>query len=243
MTPTDAGRDLAERLAPLLAEAGAAVEAAMSSGGTVRGTLRLNVPGAVMVDILPPLIERLLARHAEVRVEITVDDRLVDAIAAGCDAGIRYGESLAQDMIAVPIGPRRQQCALAAAPGYLAAHGRPAHPRDLLGHSCIRTRFSSGAVTPWEFGRAGEVLVVDPKPRMLIGTAAAPAAIGHATSGLGLIYTFRNWLDPHLASGALEPVLEEWWPEFDGPYLYFAGRRFLPAPLARLRRPGRRGAS
>src|SRR3546814_1112635 len=107
----------------LLSEVRLALDDAASSQQEVRGRLRLNVPGAVMVDILPPLIDRFLRVYPDVRVEVVVDDRLVDVTAADCDAGIRYDEHLAQDMIAVPIGPRVQQGALCAAPSYLRDHG------------------------------------------------------------------------------------------------------------------------
>jgi DNA-binding transcriptional LysR family regulator len=196
----------------------------------IRGLLKLNVTGAVMVDILPPLIDRFLAAHPAVRVEIVVDDRLVDVIAAGCVAGIRYGEHLAQDMIAVPIGPRLQQLALAAAPAYLSRFGHPAHPSDLLKHECIRMRFSSGALTAWEFERGNERLAIDPPARLIVGVDAAAAAIELARAGYGLICTFKNWLDPYLESGQLEPVLLEWWQSFEGPRLYFPSR-FMSAPL------------
>ncbi|WP_320199325.1 LysR family transcriptional regulator [Agrobacterium sp. rho-13.3] len=228
--PTEAGRALANRLNPLFNEARAALQDAASSQDDVRGLLRLNVPGAVMVDILPPLIELFLQRHPDVRVEFVVENRLVDATAAGCDAGIRYGEHLAQDMIAVPIGPAFQRSALAASPAYLKTHGIPAHPRDLLNHDCIRLRFSSGAVVDWEFEKDGEDLTVDPQGRLIVGVDAVASAIDFACSGNGIIYTFENWLAPHFATGALSPVLPEWWTGFDGPKLYFSNR-FVPAPL------------
>lgn len=228
--PTEAGRDLAARIGPLLAETAEALDQVRSRNGELRGRLTLNVPGAVMVDILPPLIERFLTLHPGVSVEIMVDDRMVDAVAAGCDAGIRYDEALAQDMIAVPVGPRFQQAALAAAPAYLARAGMPQHPHDILAHDCIRSRFSSGAAVPWEFTRDGETVTIDPPARLIIGTNGAAAMIGHALSGLGLCMTFRNWLQPHFASGALVPVLPDWWPVFSGPQLYFHGRR-PPPPL------------
>jgi len=228
--PTEAGRELAARMAPLLAGARAAMHDVASAGREVQGLLKLNVAGAVMVDILPPLIDRFLARHPSVRVEVVVEDRFVDAIADGADAGIRYGEHLAKDVVAVPIGPPFQQAALAAAPSYLAARGHPSHPRELLEHDCIRMRFSSGALTSWDFERAGEVVRLDPPSRLIVGTVAAPAAIDLARAGRGMVHTFRNWLDPLLVTGALVPVLQDWWPRFEGPRLYFPSR-FMPAPL------------
>ncbi len=230
VSPTEAGRSLADRLQPLYQEARAALKDAASSQLEVRGLLKLNVTGAVMVDILPPLVDRFLAEHQGVRIEFVVEDRLVDAVAAGCDAGIRYGEHLAQDMIAVAIGPRTQRTALAAAPSYLARRGRPEHPDDLLAHECIRLRFSSGAFVPWELERNGKVVTVDPQGRLIVGVDAAAAAIDFSRAGRGLIYTFENWLEPHFVSGELEPVLQDWWMSFEGPRLYFS-RRLIPAPL------------
>ena len=227
---TDVGRTLAERLSPLMRETRAALQDAMSSQDKVRGQLKLNVTGAVMVDILPPLIDRFLIRFPEVRIEIVVEDRLVDITAAGCDAGIRYGEHLAQDMIAVPIGPKFQRLALAASPGYLDAQGIPSHPSDLLAHDCIRLRFSSGALTDWELECGDQALTVDPPGRVIIGVDAAPAAIELARGGHGIICTFENWLDTALKTGDLRPVLPKWWSTFDGPRLYFSSR-LMSAPL------------
>jgi DNA-binding transcriptional LysR family regulator len=230
VVPTEVGRELAARMAPLLAGMRAVLQEAGASGQEVRGLLKLNVTGAVMVDILPPLIDRFLIQHPAVQVEIVVEDRLVDAIADGCVAGIRYGEHLAQDMIAVPIGPPFQQLALAAAPSYLSARGTPSHPSELLNHECIRMRFSSGALTAWDFERNGKLLKLDPPSRLIVGVDAAAAAIDLARAGRGFVCTFRNWLDPHLRSGELVPVMQDWWLQFEGPRLYFPSR-FMPAPL------------
>lgn len=227
---TEAGRALAERLGPVMSEARAALDDAASSQSKVRGRLKLNVPGAVMIDILPPLIDGFLAKHPEVRIEVMVDDRLVDITAAGCDAGIRYGEHLAQDMIAVPIGPRRQWSGVAAAPSYLGRRGVPTHPRDVLEHDCIRMRFASGALTGWEFEKEGETLAVDPPAHLIIATATPAASLDLAVAGHGLIYTFGNWLEPLLERGTLVPVLADWRLPFDGPRLYFSSR-FMPTPL------------
>lgn len=228
--PTEAGRTLATRIAPLMAETRAALRDAASSQSVVRGLLKINVTGAVMVDILPPIIDRFMEAHPQVRVEIMVDDRLVDIVAAGCDAGIRYGEHLAQDTIAVSIGPRYQRIAWAAAPGYLAARGIPRHPSDLLNHECIRLRFSSGALVEWLFELGQETVRVDPPGRLIVGVDGASAAIGFARDGRGIIGTFENWLTPYLESGELLPVLHDWWREFEGPQLYFSSR-FTSAPL------------
>lgn len=230
VTATQAGSALASRITPLLGETRAALQDAASSQHTVRGLLRLNVTGAVMVDILPPLIEQFLALHPDVRVEIMVDDRLVDVTAAGCDAGIRYGEHLAQDMVAIPIGPRVQRVAYAAAPSYLQRRGIPQHPSEILNHECIRLRFSSGALVDWDFRRDGETLIVDPPGRLIIGVDAAPAAIEFAKNGFGIVGTFENWLSPHLETGTLDSVLVDWWVPFEGPWIYFS-KRFMPAPL------------
>jgi DNA-binding transcriptional LysR family regulator len=230
VTPTEIGQGLAERIGPLFGEAQAALCDAISSKDHVRGLLKLNVPGAVTVDILPPIVDRFLIAHPEVRVEIVVDDRLVDITASGCDAGIRYGEHLAQDMIAVPIGPAMQSVGYAAAPGYLRERGTPQHPRDVMDHDCIRLRFSSGAVVPWEFDRDGEVVKLDPLARATIDVEAAPMSIALARAGRGIIGTFGNWLEPYLASGELVPVLQAWWPVFEGPRLYFSSR-FMAKPL------------
>lgn len=228
--PTEAGRALADRIRPLFSEARAAVQDAASSQYEVRGLLKLNVTGAVMVDILPPLIERFVQTHPKVRIEIMVEDQLVDIIAAGCDAGIRYGEHLAQDMIAVPIGPRTQRFALGVSPAYLKDRRAPIHPTDLLAHDCIRLRFSSGAFVPWELEHSGETITIAPPGRLVIGVDAAPAAIDFARHGLGVIGCFENWLLPHFESGDLTPVLSDWWTAFEGPWLYFSNR-FMSAPL------------
>lgn len=228
--PTESGQALVGRLLPLFSEARAALQDAANSQLEVRGLLKLNVTGAVMVDILPPLIDQFLALHPHVRLEIVVEERLVDITAAGCDAGIRYGEHLALDMIAVPIGLPFQRLAYAAAPAYLARRGVPTAPRDVLEHDAIRLRFASGAIVKWDFERNGEGVTIEPPARLTIGVNAVAAAIEAARGGCGIICTFENWLEPHLKSGSLQPVLVEWWPRFEGPKLYFS-KRFMPAPL------------
>lgn len=232
VAPTEAGQRLFERLAPALGEVEAALDAVNFFRDRPAGTLRLNVPANVARSILPRIIVPFLEAYPDIRLEITAEDSFVDLLAAGADAGIRYDERLEQDMIAVPIGPRIQRFAAAAAPAYLDARGRPEHPRDLLNHNCLRTRFSGGSVVPFEFEKGGEIVRVDPPGQLIVRPGAAgELLLSSAIAGLGIINSFDDLLAPYFASGALEPVLEPWWESFSGPFLYYPGRRHLPAPL------------
>ncbi len=196
------------------------------------GTLKLNVPASASRLVLPSIVPAFLKDYPDITLEVIVEDGFVDVLAAGCDAGIRYDERLEQDMIAVPIGPRTQRFATAASPDYLAARGRPEHPRDLLAHACLRGQFASGAMPTWEFERDGEVVRVDPSGPLVVRLGAAvDLAVSAAVAGVGIIHLFEDWLRPALDSGALVPVLEPWWQNFSGPFLYYPGRRHLPAPL------------
>ncbi len=232
IAPTEAGARLLERLRPALGEVEAALDIVNSFRDRPVGTLRLNVPGIAARLVLPSIVPRFLKAYPDIRLEVIAEEGFVDILAAGCDAGIRYDERLEQDMIAVPIGPRVQRFATAASPAYLEARGRPQHPRDLLTHACLRGQFASGAIPTWEFERDGEVVRVDPTGPLLVRLgAAADLAVSAATDGVGIIHLFEEWLRPHLDSGALEPVLVPWWQSFSGPFLYYPGRRHLPAPL------------
>jgi DNA-binding transcriptional LysR family regulator len=232
VAPTEAGARLLDQLEPALAEVDAALDVVNRFRDKPAGTLKLNVPVSAVRLVLPAIVPAFLAAYPEIRLEILADDSFVDVLAAGCDAGIRYGERLEQDMIAVPIGPRVQCFATAAAPGYLDRRGRPKHPRDLLAHDCLNSRFTSRAVPPWEFERNGEIVRVEPKGPLLVSAGGATdLAVDAAIAGTGIISLFEDWLRPHLDSGALEPVLKPWWQSFPGPFLYYPGRRLVPAPL------------
>ncbi len=232
VVPTEAGARLLERLGPALGEVQAALDVVNGFRDRRAGTLRLNVPMSAARLVLPAIVPRFLATYPEIRLEVMADESFVDVLAAGCDAGIRYDERLEQDMIAVPIGPRVQRFATAAARVYLDRHGRPQHPRDLLRHACLRGRFASGSMPPWEFESDGEVVRIDPGgPLVVTLGGAADLAVEAAIAGTGIVSLFEDWLRPHFASGALEPVLEPWWQSFSGPFLYYSGRRLVPAPL------------
>lgn len=229
---TEAGARLFERLGPALTEVTEALDVVNSYRDRPAGTLRLNVPVSAARLVLPRIVPPFLAAYPDIRLEVIAEENFVDVLAAGCDAGIRYDERLEQDMIAVPIGPRTQRSATAASPAYLERHGRPEHPSELLAHACLRGRFPSGLMMAWEFERAGELVRVDPTGPLLvqIGTAT-DLAVDAAIAGTGIVYLFEDWLRPHFESGALEPVLASWWPRFSGPFLYYPGRRLIPAPL------------
>ena len=233
VVPTEAGTRLIERLAPALGEVEAALDVVNLFRDRPAGTLKLNVPVSAARLVLPAILPGFLAAYPDIQVEIVAEDGFVDMVATGCDAGIRYDERLEQDMIAVPIGPRVQCFATAAAPAYLDARGRPDHPRDLLDHACLRGRFSSGALTsPWEFERDGEIVRIEPQGPLIAGVAGAvELLVDVAVAGGGIIYLFEDWLAPALGSGALEPVLPDWWQSFSGPFLYYSGRRLVPPPL------------
>ena len=135
-------------------------------------------------------------------------------------------------MIAIPIGPRQQRMATAASPAYLARHGTPTHPRELLQHACLRGRFASGTIPPWEFERDGEVLKVEVDGPLIVRIGATTdLAVDAALAGTGVIHLFEQWLQPHLDNGALVPLLHGWWRPFTGPFLYYPSRRYMPTPL------------
>jgi len=232
VAPTEAGARLIDRLAPALGEVEAALDVVNGFRDRPAGTLRLNVPVSAARLVLPRIVPPFLAAYPDIHLDVVADDSFVDMLASGCDAGIRYEERLEQDMIAVPIGPRRQRMATAASPAYLDLHGRPEHPRELLEHACVRGRFSSGAMPAFEFERDGEVVVLNPTGQLVVGIGAATdLAVDAAVAGTGVIQLFEDWLQPYLDSGALEPVLKPWWRPFSGPFLYYSSRRHLPAPL------------
>ena len=228
VTPTEAGERLLARLVPVLSELGEAVDAINSLRDTPTGTLRLNVPAPVARLVLAPLVAEFLRLHPGLTLEIHVETAFIDVVAAGFDAGARYGESLAQDMIAVPMGPE-QRYGVFAAPSYIAQHGRPEAPEDLLRHACIRHRFPSGAPLPWEFEKDGRDVRIQP-PGQLI-SSDPDIELRAAIDGAGCLMTFEGFARPAVEAGQLVELLADWCPLFPGPYLYYPSRRLVPAPL------------
>ena len=230
--PTEAGARLLEQLEPALGAVHQALDTLSDYRGRPAGTLTLNVPLSGVRSALMGIVPGFLAAYPDIKLDLRVNERFLDVVGEGCDAGIRYQERLEQDMIAVRIGPRQQRFAAAASRGYLDQHGRPESPDDLLSHKCLRGRFSSGSLPPWEFERDGQTLFVDPTGPLEVTVGGAVDLLVHtAAQGGGIVYLFEDWLRPLLDEGTLEPVLEDWWPTFSGPYLYYPGRRLVPPPL------------
>lgn len=228
VTPTEAGERLLARLSPALAELGQALDEVNSFRDSPTGTLRINMPTAAAKLVMPGLIGPFLRANPGVTLEIVAEDSFVDVLAAGFDAGVRYEERLEKDMIAVPMGPD-QRFVVAASPDYLARHGAPQRPQDVLDHPCIRHRFLSGVALPWEFERDGEIIRVSPDGP-LIGNVPE-LGVRAAEEGLGLLFTFDGLVAPSLAAGRLVEVLADWSTPFTGPRLYYPSRRHMPAPL------------
>src|ERR1700712_5295742 len=165
---TEAVELLLARAGPAMSDVGAALDQVRGLRGVPAGRLRINAPPPAIDLVLAPMVAPFLKAFPQIELEIVGDSSFIDIVADGFDAGVRYGEHLAQDMIAVSLGPP-QRYAVVASREYVAQHGRPKLPKDLLDHSCIRTRFGSGAMLDWEFEKAGRVVKVAP-PAKLVGT-------------------------------------------------------------------------
>ncbi|TNC63734.1 LysR family transcriptional regulator [Rubellimicrobium roseum] len=225
---TEAGAALLDRLQPALGEIAAALDVARSTQAEPAGTLRINAPTPAIELVLAPLVADFLALHPAVRLEVTAETSLIDIVAKGFDAGVRWGEHLAQDMVAVPMGPP-QRYVVAASPGLVDRLGAPREPADLLGLPCLQIRFDSGAEPPWEFARDGQVVRLSPPARLVSGNVAL--LIRAALDGVGFVATFDGYVDEHLASGRLVSVLDDWCETFPGPFLYYPSRRQPPSAL------------
>jgi DNA-binding transcriptional LysR family regulator len=226
---TEAGELLLARVAPALLEVGNALDRVRGLRGVPSGRLRINAPPPAVDLVLAPMLGPFLKAFPQVELEIVGQSGFIDIVEAGYDAGVRYGEHLEQDMIAVSLGPR-QRYALVTAPGYLARHGTPKHPRDLLNHACIRIRFSSGALLDWEFEKAGRAVKLSPPAKLVVNHPGT--AMRAACDGVGLWLTFEDYVREAIASGALVSVLDDWCPPFPGPFLYYPSRRQPPPALA-----------
>ena len=237
-----AGERLLAKVRPSMSELDAAVAEVRASRGTPSGTLRINAPSVAASRYLGPLLAPFHGAYPDVVLEVVVQEALTDIVAGQFDAGIRLGEKLARDMVAVKLGGELELAAVAS-PGYAARHGLPKTPRELHAHRCINWRLAStGATYRWEFEKNGRELEVAVEGPLVVNDMSL--LVQAALDGLGIAYTIEEEVRPWLEAGRLVRVLKDWSPRFPGFYLYYPSGRQVPAPLRalldflKLRRPG-----
>jgi DNA-binding transcriptional LysR family regulator len=225
---TEAGRRLLDRLGPALAEIASAVEDVQAAGGRPAGHVRVSVPLHASEILLCPHMAAFGAAFPDVTLELVVSDGFVDLVAQGFDAGMRLGESLEQDMVAVRIGPDMRMAAVAS-PAYFANYPPPTNPTDLHAHNCIGRRFTGGGLYRWEFEKDGKPMEIAVEGRLMFneGRLIAQAALADA----GLAYVLEATIVRELAEGRLVRVLADWCPPFPGFFLYYPSRRLMRPAL------------
>jgi DNA-binding transcriptional LysR family regulator len=228
VAPTEAGERLLARLQPAFRDIGDAVEDVNAFRETPVGTLRLNLPRAAAPLILEPIMARFLRENPRMHLEVVADDGLVDIVSAGFDAGIRLGERLERDMVAVRIGPD-QRFAVVGSPAYFGDRKRPRMPEDLRDHACIRYRFPSGTPFRWRFEKNGTALEIDVDGPITLGDQEL--MVSAALDGIGLAFAFEGRVTHLVRDGRLIRVLADWCPPFEGFFLYYPSRRQVPAGL------------
>jgi DNA-binding transcriptional LysR family regulator len=226
---TEAGEMLLARVAPAMLDVTSALDEVRGLRGAPSGRLRINAPPPAIDLVLAPMIAPFLAAFPQIDLEIVGESSFVDIVAQGYDAGVRYGEHLAKDMIAVSLGPP-QRYALVASPDYVAMHGKPKHPKDLLNHRCVRIRYGRGMIQEWEFEKGGRVVKVSPAARLI---ANYPGVARHAArDGFGFWLTMEGYVREEIKAGTLVSALADWCEPFPGPFLYYPSRRQVPPALA-----------
>jgi len=225
---TDAGRLYLEQVRTAFGLLNDAERDVLAQDGALAGRVRLSVPTTYGHYRLPPVLARFAQQYPQVQVELCVDPALTDLVAEGFDAGIRLGESLAQGMIAVPVGPPERQVVVAT-PAYFERHGVPQTPHDLQGHACIVHRLANGRLMPWEFSREGHDLDVEVSGRLVFNDAGVAH---HAVlAGLGMAQGFASLMADDIAAGRLQSVLQDWQPPFPGFHLYYPAREQMAPKL------------
>lgn len=228
VTLTTAGEELRAAIEEPIATVSDAADNLNRFRDTPAGQVRINILEDAVALLIEPVMPVFAERYPEVEVELSVTNRMVDVIGAGFDAGVRYGGTVPEDMIAQRLSPDFPWVA-AAAPAYLDRCGTPETPQDLRTHRCIRIRLGNGELYDWEFEKDGEEMsVAVPGPLTVDGSHAA---LAFGLGGLGVVYGAEPVLRPHLASGALRRILAEWSPIGSGFHVYYSGRRQVPTAL------------
>ena len=239
MSVTTAGERLLRTLEPALADVGAALEQLGRERDLVSGTVRLTATRHAFETVIRPVLPGFLARHPQAGIEVSVDYQFRDVIAERFDAGIRLGEKLEQDMVAVRVGPELRM-AVVASPGYIARHPAPETPQGLTRHACVNYRMmASGQILGWEFERDGRALEIKVTGPLTVNEPEL--GLEAALDGLGIAYVMQGQAESHIAAGRLVRLLAAWTPPFAGYFLYYPSRRQVPATLAALISALRRG--
>ncbi|MFY0576141.1 LysR family transcriptional regulator [Cystobacter fuscus] len=226
---TEAGRRLLEDAAPGLQSALAALEHLSADTTQLTGSLRLSVPAFSLPLVVEPMLAKFLEAHPHVHVDVSVQDRFVNIVEEGFDAGIRLSEAVERDMVQVRLTPAFRFLVVGA-PSYLERHGTPRRPKDMANHSCLGYRSpSTGLPYHWEFEQGRRELSVPVKGPL--ASDHAPLLLSMAAAGLGLVYVAEHQAAPWLRTGALRPVLEDWAPVVPGLFLYFPNRTRASRPL------------
>ena len=231
VAPTSAGARLYERIVRVIQELDAAVAEAVEATGRTAGTLRINTLSMAADKLIAPRLGRFHRAYPQVVLDIVIDDGLSDIVAGRFDAGIRVGERLEKDMIAVRL-TRDVEMTAVASPDYLAHHGEPKTPADLHSHVCINWRFpGSGAIYRWEFEKKGKKLEIAVEGALI--SNHQEIVVEGALQGLGILYAYDDErIDDLIARGQLKRVLAEWSLILPGLFLYYSNRR-LPTPALR----------
>ena len=232
VAPTEAGERLLRIVGPRFDEIGAEIAALSELREKPAGTIRITATEYAVNDIVLPKLAKLLRDYPDIKVEMTIDYGLTDIVTERFDAGVRSGEQVAKDMIAVRIGPDMRM-AVVGAPAYFRKRPEPKRPQDLVNHNCINLRLPTlGGLYAWEFEKAGRELKVRVEGQLTFNSTAQ--MLNAALSGFGLTYVPEGLAQPHVAKGRLKQVLADWCPQFSGYHLWYPSRRQPSAAFALL---------
>ena len=233
VSPTEAGKHLLRVIAPRLEEIDSELTLLSEFRDKPAGRLRITAGEHAAITVMQPALTKLLPDNPDIHIEVAVDYGLTDIVAEGYDAGVRLGEQVAKDMIAMRVGPDMRM-AVVSSPAYFERHARPKTPRDLTGHNCIGIRLPTyGGVVPWEFEKRGQELKVRTEGQMVFNNIAM--RLDAALNGLGLAYLPEDQVQRHVDEGRLVRVLQDWCSPFPGYHLYYPSRRQTSPAFSLLR--------
>lgn len=225
---TDAGRHFLDRLQPALRNVDDAVEAMNLFRSSPAGTVRINASRMAAHMIVAPVMARFLSAYPELSLEIINNDDMIDIVEQGFDAGIRFAGTIPEDMVAVPLGPATR-FVVVAAPGWIAANGEPRTPDELLAHDCVRYRFPNGRIYRWELWEDSRERHLDVPGRLVVGET--DIALRAALDGIGPAYASEAAARPHIESGALVTLIDDWCPWQPSFQLYYPRQRRISSAL------------